>query len=321
MKRLPKYKIVIDEEFNGSNEAGWLKTAFTKKPAIIVKGMAFSASEEKQLFFSDDLKYRIAAPAIIPTQIYRNQDGEEFYVEFTQEEIDKIHQKFMSNLNNKQDSFNLEHNSEQTVPAFILEAWVVDNPLQDKAYSTFGIEVPKGSLFLVAQITDKEYYKELVANGQTGFSIEGYFGLDLAFNDNKTKENTEIKMEKFMLPDGEWTIEKKIYVVKDGEIIEVKDVVEDFSVEEPKKEEVAMAEVVVDAPVEDVPVTEEVKVEVEDSYSKEEIDAKFEELYQMIAELKASIPSVEAVKVEQKFNSNLKPSLVDNFAKFMSTKK
>ncbi len=102
---------------------------------------------------------RIVAPAMIPMNIYRNDEGEEYYVQFTEQEIENIYSKFMQDLNN-QNLFNLEH-TDKKVPAYILEAWIVENPKEDKSYSSYGIEVPKGTLMLTAQITDKEYYQEL----------------------------------------------------------------------------------------------------------------------------------------------------------------
>jgi hypothetical protein len=150
------------------------------------------------------------------------------------------------------DLFNLEHDQSMTVPAYVLEAWIVDNPKQDKAYSTFGIEVPEGTLMVTAQVTDKEYYAELVAQDQIGFSIEGYLGM-------KLKEQTKTKTNMNKLPDGEHTIEDKIYVVKDGEVIEIRDVekvveaseevaLEDTVIEEDTVEEETMAvDPVVDA--------------------------------------------------------------------------
>jgi hypothetical protein len=150
------------------------------------------------------------------------------------------------------DLFNLEHDQSMTVPAYVLEAWIVDNPKQDKAYSTFGIEVPQGTLMVTAQVTDKEYYAELVAQDQIGFSIEGYLGM-------KLKEQTKTKTNMNKLPDGEHTIEDKIYVVKDGEVIEIRDVekvveaseevaLEDTVIEEDTVEEETMAvDPVVDA--------------------------------------------------------------------------
>jgi hypothetical protein len=174
----------------------------------------------------------------------------EYYVQFTEETIAKIHEKFMSDLRNR-DLFNLEHDTSKTVPAYILETWVVDQPKQDKAFSTFGIEVPKGTLMVTAQITDKEYYAELVANDQVGFSIEGFLGLKLSNQLNKYNMNK--------LPDGEHLIDGKIYVVVDGEITEIKDA----PIEEVAMEEVALEETVVEqeAPVVEDAVEEEMAVD------------------------------------------------------------
>ncbi len=80
---------------------------------------------------------------MIPMEIYRRDDESgEYYVQFSAETIEQIHVKFMQDLKNR-DIFNLEHDQAQTVPAFILESWIVDNPQLDKSFTTFGIEVPK----------------------------------------------------------------------------------------------------------------------------------------------------------------------------------
>jgi len=248
-KDLPIYKITIDPEYSDGEDLGIEQIAFTSQPAIKVKGMAFEQAQ--RMIFADDLKYRITAPAMIPMEIYRKDDQEgEYYVQFTEETIVKIHEKFMSDLRNR-DLFNLEHDTSKTVPAYILETWVVDNPKQDKAFSTFGIEVPKGTLMVTAQITDKEYYAELVANDQVGFSIEGFLGLKLSNQLNKYNMNK--------LPDGEHLIDGKIYVVVDGEIIEIKDA----PIEEVAMEEVALEETVVEeeAPIVEDAVNEEMAID------------------------------------------------------------
>lgn len=173
------FKITIDPEYSENGEdLGIDQIAFTSNPAIMVKGMAFQS--QKVIMSKDDSKMRIAAPALIPMNIYRNDDLGEYYVQFTKEEIEKIFVKFMSQLNNT-GKFNEEHDTSKTVPAFILEAWLVgkDNK-QDRSYSEFGIEVPEGTMFIVAQLTNKDYYTNLVKNNQVGFSIEGFLGMKLS---------------------------------------------------------------------------------------------------------------------------------------------
>jgi hypothetical protein len=290
---LPIYKITIDPEYSENGEdLGIEQIAFTSTPAIKVMGMAFN-SQVKQMIFKDNVKYRIVAPALIPMEIYRkdDEDGKEYYVKFTKEEIEKIHSKFMKDMSNK-DLFNLEHDTTETVPAYILEAWIVDNPTKDKAYSSFGIEVPTGTLMVTAQVTDVEYYNHLVDNDQVGFSIEGYLGMKLK---EVTQLKTDINMNK--LPDGEHTIDGKIYVVTDGEITEIRDV---ELVE--ASEEVALEDTVVE---EEEVVEETMAVDpVLDAEAilaivKPALDAEVNNLVAMIADLKAQLEDAMAVDSEE----------------------
>ena len=315
---LPIYKITIDPEYSENGEdLGIEQIAFTSTPAIKVMGMAFN-SQVKQMIFKDNVKYRIVAPALIPMEIYRkdDEDGKEYYVKFTKEEIEKIHAKFMRDMSNK-DLFNLEHDTTETVPAYILEAWIVDSPLKDKAYSSFGIEVPTGTLMVTAQVTDVEYYNHLVDNDQVGFSIEGYLGMKLKA---ETQLKTKINMNK--LPDGEHTIEGKIYVVTDGEITEIRDaeVVE-------ASEEVALEDTVVE---EEEVVEETMAVDpVLDAEAilaivKPALDAEVNNLVAMIADLKAQLEEALSVDSEEEVVEEVvalsAQQKLSNFIKFNNNK-
>lgn len=311
-KDLPIYKITIDPQYAEDGEdLGIEQIAFTNMPAIKVKGLSFS-NQSKVVKFADDLKYRIVAPAMIPMQIYRcDDDGFEYEVEFTVEEIEAIHGKFMQDMRNK-DLFNLEHDQSKTVPAYILESWIVDNPKQDKAYSTYGIEVPTGTLMVTAQVTDTDYYNKLVENDQVGFSIEGFLGL-------KLKEQLKLNsMNK--LPDGEHLIEGKIYVVKGGEVIEIKDVpLEDVAA----TEEVEMAETVVEEETEvetETPAEEEMAVDpTADAEAilaivNPVIEEQVNQLVAMIADLKNQFEEAMATETtEELLSENVALSVHEKF--------
>ena len=311
-KDIPIYKITIDPEYSDGEELGIEQIAFTSTPAIITKGLAFD--EHKKLFFSDDLKYRVVAPAMIPMEIYRNDENdEEYYVQFTAETIEQIHSKFMQDLTNR-NVFNLEHDTDKTVPAYVLEAWIVEDPKKDKAYSSYGIEVPKGTLMVTAQVTDKDYYNELVKNEQIGFSIEGFLGLKLS-----NQLNNKYSMK---LPDGEHLIEGKIYIVVDGEVTEIKDapVVE----EEAMTEEIALEETVVEEEViEETPATEEMAIDpAADAEAilaivQPVIDEQINAIIAMIADLRNHMEEVMAedvVEVEAtKLSQHDKFSMVSKF--------
>ena len=287
---LPVYKITIDPEYSENGEdLGIEAIAFTSTPAIKVMGLAFN-SHVKPMIFTDDVKYRIVAPALIPMEIYRkdDEDGKEYYVKFTIEEIEKIHAKFMKDMSNK-DLFNLEHDTDKTVPAYVLEAWIVDTPKEDKAYSSFGIEVPEGTLMVTAQVTDKEYYAQLVADGQVGFSIEGYLGM-------KLKEQQQLKLNNMnKLPDGEHLIDGKIYVVVDGEITEIRE--EEVVVEEEAMSDTVVEEEVVEEETMavDPAMDAEAILEIVRPMITEQVDA----LVAMIADLKNQLEEALVVETEE----------------------
>jgi hypothetical protein len=294
MTDLPTYKVTIDEAYKeGDEELGVEMIAFTNNPAIIVKGMAYKS--QVKAVFADEKKYRITAPAMIPMDIYRRDDDMgEYSVQFTEEVIDQMHSKLMANLK-LTDLFNLEHEASEVVPAYILEAWIVDDPKKDKAYTKFGIEVPKGTLMVTAQITDKDYYNSLVESGRTGFSIEGMLGLEAMEQLSNNQNKYSMK-----LPDGEHEIDGKIYVVTGGEVVEIKDK-EVAMAEEPKEEEVKEEEMAEEETVEEEETTE-VKAEVNPETDSEAIlaivqpvlDAAIAEVLQVIADLKNELTESNA---------------------------
>ena len=308
MEGVPTYKITIDETYNdGEEPLGVDAIAFTSNPAVLVKGVAFKSQERSH--FADEKKYRITAPAMIPMDIYRRDDQMgEYYVQFTETEIDTIFKDFMLNLNNR-NLFNLEHEGDKIVPAYILEAWLVDNPDADKAKSTFGISVPKGTLMVTAQVTDTDYYNKLVEAGQVGFSIEGFLGLKLS-NQKQT----------YMLPEGEHTLEDgTVIVVKDGIVVEVREPQAEVAMEASTEVEMAMpTEESTEEPKEEEKVEVEVEAAIDPVADTEAIlaivnpvlEQRINEILQVIADLKNELTETEeAAPVEevmmtaaQKFN-------------------
>ena len=318
---LPIYKITIDPEYSDGEDLGIEQIAFTSNPAIKVRGLAFENVAKR--FFSDNLKYRVTAPAMIPMEIYRRDDDGEYYVQFDETTIEQIYVKFMKDLSNR-NVFNLEHDQSKEVPAYILEAWIVENPTQDKALTTYGIEVPKGTLMLTAQITDVDYYNKLVEDEQIGFSIEGFLGMKLS---------KHLKQNNMNFPDGEHTIDGKIYVVKDGEVTEIRDVV----VEEAMAE--VTEEVTEEIAMEDTSVTEEEVVEEEiatemaiDPAADSEaimaivmplIEERERALIGMIADLKNQIEELGVIKEEEEIEmaKDTKMSAFDKFKMFRASNK
>lgn len=196
LKDTPTYELTIDEQYAENGEyLGILEIANTATPAILMKGIAFSKQEKKTLQFKDDLKYRIAAPVLIPSEIPRIDEatGEQYIVKVTPETVESIFVKFMKDRAG-QDVFNEEHDESKRMPSYILETWMVEKPKEDKAFTTYGIEVPEKTWFAVQQFTDVKAYKEAVDKGLTGFSIHGEGALKFA----QIKNKIQMKKRKFV---------------------------------------------------------------------------------------------------------------------------
>lgn len=232
MSTLKVYDLSVDEKFKKDAEEqgkklGWSGTAFTSRPAIKVKGLMYSL-ETRDLFYSDSEKMRLAAPLIIPMENFRkgtekDENGKlepDYKTRFTPEFIEDVQGQLMSDPDRLKDFFNLEH-SEEKVPAYLRELWIVEDPETDKSYKTYGVKVPKGTLFAVVQVTDRDYFEKLKESDVSGFSIEGFWGFDLKASEDvreygdvillndanemlvlKRTDEDEIEPGKYSLPGG-----------------------------------------------------------------------------------------------------------------------
>lgn len=130
----------------------------------------FAAVKDKQI---------IVGPAILANKlIYKKDDnGKEYYVRFTPENIKKIVSKFFSNGSNRR--INVDH-SNKIVDGYIQENWIIEDMTYDKS-RYYGFEITKenlGSWFVEVKIMDEEFWNtEVKELGKYGFSIEGILGM------------------------------------------------------------------------------------------------------------------------------------------------
>lgn len=183
MKKLNTYKPSIDPIYSENDqELGIDLISNVVNPAVKIRGVAFENHNEntKNLRFKDDLKLRIAAPVLVPDDIYRNDPDEKYFMRFTADDIIILAKDFMSKLTSRgKDVFNYDHKDEM-VDSYILEAIIVDSDSKvDMIKSDYGIEVPVGTFFIVQQFTDKKRYEEIVKSGATSFSFQGFLGTEL----------------------------------------------------------------------------------------------------------------------------------------------
>lgn len=172
-ENLPLYEIFINDD----DETGMNLISVVEKPAIEVKGYAFSDVVELE-FKKEEDKQIIVGPALIPNKKIKrvDEDGNMYYVFFSKETIEKMVEKFNRYGSNRK--INVEH-TDNMIDAFIMEDWIVEDTYYDKS-KKYGFEVPVGTYMIKVKIEDKKFWlEEVKENGRFGFSIEGLLGQQL----------------------------------------------------------------------------------------------------------------------------------------------
>jgi len=127
----------------------------------------FAALDEKQM---------LVGPLMVPNKliIRKDEEGNPYYVYFTEETIKKLAYKMMKDK--LIDSVNIEHNSADKVEdAYLVETWLVEDPETDKSRK-YGFEPVKGQWMGMYKIDNKKIWDEYVKTGKVkGFSVEGFF--------------------------------------------------------------------------------------------------------------------------------------------------
>jgi hypothetical protein len=310
--------------------------AYTANPAILTKGVYLNKIDQK-FIFKDELKLIVAAPALIPNlPIYRSDEElGEYEVIFDEQTIEQLREDFMSNLNTNKAQFNIDHDSSIEAPSFILDSWITVDSDNDPSFTKYGVQVPKGSWFVVSKFRDKEYFiNEIVNKERYAYSIEGFLGLALN-NTNKNKQKmTKQKFERATLEDGTTIYVSALEVGGEVMVIDENgDKVPVFDAEHILSDGTTV--VTVDGKITEIkPKEEMVKEEnqkMEYQITDEEktaiisevmqiLDPKFEELYKVIAELKTVIEG-EMIDVEDEVEMETKLSAVDTLSNFFKMNK
>ena len=117
----------------------------------------------------------VVGPLMIPDKLILRVDenGDPYYVFFSADTIKQISSKMMKNK--LLDKMNIEHNPNKPVDGFMMETWIVSDPLKDKS-NTYGFEMAEGTWMGMYKVENDDVW-DLVKDQQLkGFSIEGFFG-------------------------------------------------------------------------------------------------------------------------------------------------
>ena len=162
-------ELILDED---SKMSGIDAISIVESPAIESNFIALNNHQVK--FATVDTEKRILmGPALIPNKpIYRNQDGDEFYVYFSKATIEKAMQMYLKKGN--QGNATLEHDGKLN-GLTLVESWIKVDAEKDKSVA-YGMEDPVGTWYVSMKVDNEEIWNEYVKSGKVkGFSIEGFF--------------------------------------------------------------------------------------------------------------------------------------------------
>lgn len=299
MKKLKKYSVVADS-------SDVYAISLVEEPAIEIDYVAFDKDKETKpnLKFIEDKqneKFMILGPALVPDKnIYRNYDGNEFYVSFSAECIEKLSYKFMKTCYGD-GCFTKDHES-FAQGCSLAESWIKTSE-NDKSVE-YGFDCPIGTWFIAAKIDSIELWDSIKKGERKGFSIESWVDLEEIFENKDKKENDMSKqktnLETMEVNDGFWDklkgiIAEAMGTSKDDKTVE--DAVEEAKAEaDPVEEVVEAEEQTSEVPVDEV--AKEVIDTVEDGAETTETAA--EDLQTVVDKLQEEVDALKAENAELK---------------------
>lgn len=299
MKTLKKYSVVADS-------SDVYAISLVEEPAIEIDYVAFDKDKEDKpnLKFIEDKqseKYMILGPALIPDKnIYRNYDGNEFYVSFSAECIEKLSYKFIKTCYGD-GCFTKDHES-FAQGCSLAESWIKTSE-NDKSVD-YGFDCPIGTWFIAAKIDSIDLWESIKKGERKGFSIESWIDLEEIIENKDKKENDMSKqktnLETMEVNDGFWDklkgiIAEAMGTSKDDKTVE--DAVEEAKAEaDPVEEVVEAEEQTPEVPVDEV--AKEVIDTVEDGAETTETAA--EDLQTVVDKLQEEVDALKAENAELK---------------------
>lgn len=311
-KKLRCYDVTIDSDV--------YNVSLVESPAVESNFIFLSEQKPIQICLDKDDKHLIYGAVLIPDfPIYRFMDGEEFYIQFSKETIEKLAHSFLGN--GRVQNFTLQHEIDAD-GIEVVESWIKLSE-NDKSVD-LGLDVPVGSWIMGSHVSNEEVWKAIKAGEMKGYSIEAIVGLEeinnIIINQNNMAKNTNL--EAVEITDSFWDKLRSILAEALGKpekseeveetVGEIVDAMEDGAGEKDsevkvvEQEEETPAEEVVEEIVEDViEVIEETTETPEEA--AEDLQAVVDALREEIAAKDAEIEELKKANAKLSKQPSAKP--------------
>ena len=337
-KKKKIYKVGIDSETYA--------ISLVESPAIEETLVALEEQKPIKVQLADEEKYMVYSAVLVPDKpIYRrNEDGDEFYIEFTKESIEKMAQEYL--MNYRQNEITLDHET-MANDITLVESWIKTDMYKDKSVAIgLSEDLPIGTWIAGLKVNQIDAWNRIKNGELRGFSVESMISLEEFSKQEQNTNNMNIETNdmfwdklKNILKDTfskkveEQTIEELsansgFTNVEDyqKEVEAVKAELEEQNAQEPTVEPIVEPTVEEPKPAEepkvDEPTVEEPKVEEKPKDDntkhleeligslKEEINA----LKEMNSGLNDKVKELSKEPSAKPVNTNAKPSAADTYS-------
>ena len=193
-RKIKHYKVGLDSDT--------LAISLVDSPAIEMPFVALKKESEQLVKLANEEKHLLVGAALVPDKpIYRNQDGEEFYMTFDKDVIRKMAYDYLANDRNN--NVTLQH-QDATNGVQMVESWIKEGDNDKSDY--YGLQAPIGSWIVTMKVNDPKIWDGVKKGEFNGFSVESLVSLE-DFKINKLKDNMakeDIKMETVEITDNFW---------------------------------------------------------------------------------------------------------------------
>ena len=334
-KKIKTYKVGMGSETYA--------ISLVESPAIEETLVALEEQKEIKVQLANEEKHMVYSAVLVPDKpIYRrNDDGDEFYVEFTKESIEHMSQQFFKNY--KQNEITLDHES-QANDITVVESWLKTDMYKDKSVALgLNENLPIGTWFCGMKVNQIDAWDRIKNGELKGFSVESLIRLEeFEKQNNEDMTNDDTFWSKFKSVLSE--VLQATSMSKKEELLDA-DLSGFTSVEEYKKEVEAIKEELEEqfkpqaeettttTTVEEAPTVEEPKAEeapkVEEPKSEEapkvddtphieelvnSLKAEIEALKDMNSTLQKKVKDLGKKPSAEPINTNAKPSASDTYS-------
>ena len=212
-----------EAKYDPKKNKGVYGISLVENPAMEGLFIALSKDEEVVQFKTIDQEKRIIVGLVLEPNkpIYRNQNGEEFNIVFSDQTVEDLCYGFTKNQNNSNST--IEHNIEQKIVGLtFVENWIVRDEKMDTAL-TFGLNPKKASWMTIAKVDSDEIWNDYTKTGKVkGFSIDAMLSLEeVNLKSNIEMSNTNSLLERILLaltPNKEVDVKLGEIMLADGSL-------------------------------------------------------------------------------------------------------